>query len=174
MGSGVTWWHRGGTWCWHPFGDTRMAFSTWGHDVELGICISLVAQGWHKGGSVLELPAAPCSRAGTCGDGKELLAAASPPALFAFFHSFLQSLAAALHTGRTSPGEGGSARLGTQGMLLCACRKEQLRDVLPGKEQILAWGAGGSAGRAFSFLFGCGAGEFGSFEFKAVRDAAPC
>lgn len=46
MGSGVTWWHRGGTWCWHPFGDTRMAFSTWGHDVELGICISLVAQGW--------------------------------------------------------------------------------------------------------------------------------
>lgn len=55
MGSGVTWWHRGGTWCWHPFGDTRMAFSTWGHDVELGICISLVAQGWHKGGTRVAL-----------------------------------------------------------------------------------------------------------------------
>lgn len=154
----------------HPFGDPRMARSTWWHRVAPGVCISSVAQGWHRGGSVLGLPAAPCSRAGTCRDGKEPLAAASPPALFAFSHSFLQFLTAA----EPALVEGGSARRGTQGMPLCARRKQQLRDVLTGKEQNPARGSGGSPRGAFFLLFGYGAHEFGSSECKALRDATPC
>lgn len=147
----------------HPFGDPRMARSTGWHPGS-------APPRWHRGGSVLGLPAAPCSRAGTCRDGKEPPAAASPPALFAFSHSFLQFLTAA----EPALVEGGSARRGTQGMPLCARRKQQLRDVLTGKEQNPARGSGGSPRGAFFLLFGYGAHEFGSSECKALRVATPC